>query len=61
VDERGGRFAFCDLTSARQIAKLLADGVRLSDIIRAVSQIRKWLPDVGLAKRAAPYRTPLQP
>jgi len=49
LDERGGRFGFRDLASARQIANLLADGVRLSDIIRAVSQIRKWLPDVGLA------------
>ena len=35
--------------SARQIAKLLNDGVRLSEIIRAVAEIRKWLPDVGLA------------
>jgi len=49
LDERGGRFSFRDLASARQIAKLLADGVRLSEIIRAVSQIRQWLPDVGLA------------
>jgi tetratricopeptide (TPR) repeat protein len=49
LDERGGRFSFRDLASARQIAKLLADGVRLSEIIRAVSQIRKWLPEVGLA------------
>jgi tetratricopeptide (TPR) repeat protein len=49
LDERGNRFGFRDLTSARQIAKLLADGVRLSEIIRAVSQIRKWLPEVGLA------------
>jgi tetratricopeptide (TPR) repeat protein len=49
LDERGGRFGFRDLASARQIAKLIADGVRLSEIIRAVSQIRKWLPDVGLA------------
>jgi len=49
LDERGGHFSFRDLASARQIAKLLADGVRLSEIIRAVSQIRKWLPDVGLA------------
>ena len=49
LDERGGRFGFRDLASARQIAKLLADGVRLSEIIRAVSQIRKWLPEVGLA------------
>jgi tetratricopeptide (TPR) repeat protein len=49
LDERSGRFDFRDLASARQIAKLLADGVRLSEIIRAVGQIRKWLPDVGLA------------
>jgi tetratricopeptide (TPR) repeat protein len=49
LDERSGRFGFRDLASARQIAKLLADGVRLSEITRAVSQIRKWLPDVGLA------------
>jgi Flp pilus assembly protein TadD len=49
LDDRDGRFGFRDLASARQIAKLLADGVRLSEIIRAVSQIRKWLPDVGLA------------
>jgi tetratricopeptide (TPR) repeat protein len=49
LNERGGCFGFRDLASARQIAKLLADGVRLSEIIRAVSQIRKWLPDVGLA------------
>jgi tetratricopeptide (TPR) repeat protein len=49
LDERDSRFGFRDLASARQIAKLLADGVRLSEIIRAVSQIRKWLPDVGLA------------
>src|SRR6516162_2983587 len=49
LDERAGRFGFRDLASARQIAKLLADGVRLSEIIRSVGQIRKWLPDVGLA------------
>ena len=49
LDERSGCFGFRDLASARQIAKLLADGVRLSEIIRAVSQIRRWLPDVGLA------------
>jgi Flp pilus assembly protein TadD len=49
LDERGGRFGFRDLASARQIAKLLGDGVRLSEITRAVSQIRKWLPEVGLA------------
>jgi tetratricopeptide (TPR) repeat protein len=49
LDERDGRFGFRDLASARQIAKLLKDGVRLSEIIRAVSEVRKWLPDVGLA------------
>jgi tetratricopeptide (TPR) repeat protein len=48
LDEREGRFGFRDLASARQIAKLLNDGVRLSEIISAVSEIRKWLPDVGL-------------
>jgi len=49
LDERDGRFGFRDLASARQIAKLLNDGVRLSEIIHAVSEIRKWLPDAGLS------------
>jgi tetratricopeptide (TPR) repeat protein len=49
LDERDGRFGFRDLASARQIAKLLNDGVRLTEIIRAVSEIRKWLPEAGLA------------
>jgi tetratricopeptide (TPR) repeat protein len=49
LDERDGRFGFRDLASARQIAKLLNDGVRLSEIIRAVSEIRKWVPNAGLA------------
>jgi|RhiMetdeSRZDD1v2_1073273.scaffolds.fasta_scaffold136594_1 hypothetical protein len=49
LDERGGRFGFRDLASARQIAKLFAGGVPLSEIIRGVSQIRKWMPYVGLA------------
>jgi tetratricopeptide (TPR) repeat protein len=49
LDERDGRFGFRDLASARQIAKLLNDGVRLSEIIRAVSEIRKWLPEAGLS------------
>jgi tetratricopeptide (TPR) repeat protein len=48
LDERAGRFGFRDLASARQIAKLLADGVRLSEIIRSVTEIRKWLPEIGL-------------
>src|ERR1700735_5760993 len=33
LDERDGRFGFRDLASARQIAKLLNDGLRLSEII----------------------------
>jgi hypothetical protein len=48
LDKRAGRFGFRDLASARQIAKLLADGVRLREIIGSVSEIRKWLPDTGL-------------
>jgi tetratricopeptide (TPR) repeat protein len=49
LDERAGRFGFRDLASARQIAKLLADGARLREIIRSVTEIRKWLPGSGLA------------
>ena len=49
LDERGGCFGFRDLASARQIAKLLAEGVRLSEIVRGVSAIRRWLPEVGLS------------
>jgi tetratricopeptide (TPR) repeat protein len=49
LDERGGSFGFRDLASARQIAKLLADGVKLSEIVRGVSEIRQWLPEAGLA------------
>jgi tetratricopeptide (TPR) repeat protein len=49
LDERDGRFNFRGLASARQITKLLNDGVRLSEIIHAVSEIRKWLPDAGLS------------
>ena len=49
LDERDGRFGFRDLASARQIAKLLTDGVRLSEIVRGVSAIRRWLPEVGLS------------
>jgi tetratricopeptide (TPR) repeat protein len=49
LDERAGRFGFRDLASARQIAKLLAFGVALSEIIRSVTEVRKWLPVVGLA------------
>jgi hypothetical protein len=43
LDERDGHFGFHDLAGARQIAKLLTEGVRLSEIIRSVSEIKKWL------------------
>jgi tetratricopeptide (TPR) repeat protein len=49
LDEKDGRFGFRDLASARQIAKLLVDGVRLSEVIRSVNAIRKWMPDAGLS------------
>src|SRR5215831_78835 len=49
MDKRGDHFGFRDLAGARQISKLLNDGVRLSEIICAVSEIRKWLPGAGLA------------
>jgi tetratricopeptide (TPR) repeat protein len=48
LNERAGRFGFRDLASARQIAKLLADGVRPREIISSVNEIRKGLPDTGL-------------
>ena len=48
LDERGGCFVR-DLASARQIANLLTDGVQLSEIVRGVSEIKKWLPEVGLS------------
>jgi tetratricopeptide (TPR) repeat protein len=60
LDERGGRFGFRDLASARQVAKLLTEGVRLSVIVRAVSEIRRWLPEVGLSNvrlRPGPGKT----
>ena len=60
LDERGGSFGFRDLASARQIAKLLTDGVRLSEIARGVSAIRRWLPEVGLSNvrlRPGPGKT----
>src|SRR3984957_6095290 len=49
LDERDGHFGFRDLASARQTAKLLVDGVRLSQMIHSVSAIKKWMPDAVLA------------
>jgi hypothetical protein len=49
LDGRDGRFGFRDLASVRQIAQLLVEGMRLSEIIRSVNAIRRWMPDAGLA------------
>jgi hypothetical protein len=51
LDGRAGCFGFRDLASARQIAKVLAQGVRLSEIIRSVSEIRKWRRNAHLLCR----------
>jgi tetratricopeptide (TPR) repeat protein len=50
LDERNGSFGFRDLASARQVARLLSSGVPLSEILRSVAEIRKWMPDAGLAQ-----------
>jgi tetratricopeptide (TPR) repeat protein len=49
LDPRGGLFGFRDLASARQISKLFAHGIALSEIIRSVKEIRKWLPQADLS------------
>ena len=49
LDPRGGLFGFRDLASARQISKLFAHGIALSEIIRSVKEIRGWLPEADLS------------
>ena len=49
LDPRGGLFGFRDLASARQISKLFADGIVLSEIIRSVKEVRQWLPQADLS------------
>jgi tetratricopeptide (TPR) repeat protein len=46
---RDGLYGFRDLAAARQIGELLSAGVSLSTISRSLREIRKWLPDAGLA------------
>jgi tetratricopeptide (TPR) repeat protein len=48
LDPRGGLFGFRDLASARQVSKLFADGIALSEIIRSVKEVRQWLPQADL-------------
>jgi tetratricopeptide (TPR) repeat protein len=49
LDPRGGLFGFRDLASARQISKLFAQGIALSEIIRSVKEVRQWLPEADLS------------
>ena len=49
LDPRGGLFGFRDLASARQISKLFAQGIALSEIIRSVNEVRQWLPQADLS------------
>lgn len=49
IEARDGQYGFRDLAAARQVAALLAAGTRLSAITRSLNDIRKWLPDAGLA------------
>lgn len=49
IEPDAGLYGFRDLAAARQIASLFAAGVGLSAITRSLADIRKWLPDAGLA------------
>ncbi len=49
IEARDGLYGFRDLAAARQVAALLAAGTSLSAITRSLNDIRKWLPDAGLA------------
>src|SRR5262245_53283620 len=49
LNPRNGLFGFRDLASARQISKLFAQGIALSEIIRSVQAVREWLPEADLS------------
>jgi TolA-binding protein len=49
LNPRGGLFGFRDLASARQVSKLFANGIALSEIIRSVKAVRHWLPEADLS------------
>jgi tetratricopeptide (TPR) repeat protein len=49
LDPRGALFGFRDLASARQISKLFAHGIALSEIIRSVNKVREWMPEADLS------------
>jgi tetratricopeptide (TPR) repeat protein len=49
IEVRDGHYGFRDLAAARQVAQLIGAGTPLSVITRSLRDIRKWLPDAGLA------------
>src|SRR5262245_7168472 len=49
LNPRDGLFGFRDLAIARQISKLFAQGIALSEIIRSVKEVREWLPEADLS------------
>ena len=49
IEGRANLYGFRDLAAARQVAHLIAAGTPLSVITRSLRDIRKWLPDAGLA------------
>jgi tetratricopeptide (TPR) repeat protein len=49
LNPRGGLFGFRDLASARQVSNLFAKGIALSEIIRSVKEIRRWVPEADLS------------
>jgi tetratricopeptide (TPR) repeat protein len=49
IEPQNDLYGFRDLAAARQIASLLASGVKLSTVTHSLAEIRKWLPDAGLA------------
>jgi hypothetical protein len=57
LDPRGSLFGFRDLASARQISKLFAHGIALSEIIRSY-EIREWLPEADLSNLRLHPATP---
>jgi tetratricopeptide (TPR) repeat protein len=58
LEPEGGLFGFRDLAAARQIAGLIASGVKLSAITHSLAAIRTWLPDAGLANLRLYPETP---
>ena len=49
LNPRGDLFGFRDLASARQVSSLFANGIALSEIIRSVKEVRRWLPEANLS------------